>query len=77
MLNATNLESDIIRLSEKHYARLSDINAIEKVYAHPNNADLKVGFPKYKICFGKDAKWDWVLITIEEFEKYLKKYVSE
>lgn len=77
MFSVDNLTSDIIRLSEKHYARLSDINAIEKVYAHPNNADLKAGFPKYKVCFGNGAKWDWVLITIEEFDKYLKKYVSE
>ena len=77
MFCADNLTSDIIRLSENHYARLSDIVAIEKVYAHPNNPTLTTGFPKYEVYFGKDAKWNWILITIEEFEKYVKKYISE
>ena len=77
MFCADNLTSDIIRLSENHYARLSDIVAIEKVYTHPNNPTLTTGFPKYAVYFRKDTKWNWILITIEEFEKYVKKYVNE
>lgn len=76
MLSVDNLNSGIIRLSEDHYARLSDISSIEKVYAHPKNPDFKTGFPKYQVYF-MNSKWDWILITIEEFEKYVKKYVSE
>lgn len=79
MVNHTNgICSDLIQISngkEEIYIRLSDIIGIEKVNHHPDKTEATSGFPKYQIYLSNSV-WKWVLISVENFEKYLKKYVN-
>lgn len=71
-------KSDLIPISDssaEYYIRLSDINGIKKVYSHPNNTDDTKGYPKYQVYL-KDGAWSWVLITVSDFDKYIKPYVN-
>ena len=68
--------SDLIRIAsdDAYFVKLNDINGIKKVYAHPNDANVKKGFPKYQI-FLNCSTWSWVLISVEDFEKYLAPFI--
>lgn len=57
-----------------YFVRISDICAMKKVFSHPNNSDDTNGFPKYQV-FLKNSQWTWVLISIKDFDIYIKPFV--
>lgn len=76
MEEKTNNMSNLVQISEidkEIYVNLNCIRAIEKIDHHPGTNETN-GFPKYQI-FLKDCFWTWVLITIEEFNKFIKPFI--
>ena len=76
------LRSTLIQISDdggsgsEYYVGLNDIGGIKKVYSHPNDSNDKKGFPKYQV-FMRNGVWSWVLITMDEFKKYVKPYINK
>ena len=60
--------------SADYFVRISDICGIKKVFSHPNDSDDKNGYPKYQV-FLKNSQWTWVLVSIEDFNKFIKPFV--
>lgn len=57
-----------------YFVRISDICAVKKVLSHPKDSSDTNGFPKYQV-FLKNSEWTWVLVTIEDFNKFIKPFV--
>ena len=79
MVNHNNgIYSDLIQITtgkDENYIRVSDIIGITKIYHHPDDAEMTKGYPKYQVYLSNSV-WKWIIVTEEEFEKYLKKYVN-
>ena len=70
--------SDLIQITDdenEYHVRLSDICAIKKIYAHPNDSNTTQGYPKYQIFF-KGSEWSWVLISVDEYKRLIRPYVK-
>ena len=79
MIQNNSIKSDLIQIEDnpEYYARLSDIAIVKLVFSHPNDESVTSGFPKYMVQFGSSSPIKWVLIPVEAFEKYLRKYINE
>lgn len=70
--------SDLIRISKEFIVKLQDITNIELVQKHPTTEKTDDTYPKYKISLDKrSSAWNWCLISIKEYEKYLKPFVLD
>lgn len=74
MLDRINPEF-LIRVNEKFVCKVGSITNIELVNKHPDNNSTD-GFPKYKISL-KNSAWNWCLISVQDFEKYLEPIIID
>jgi len=68
--------SDLIRISKDFIVCLSDITNIELINEHPKTNTTSDEYPKYKVNLA-NCGWEWCIITIEDFNKYLKPFVLD
>lgn len=71
-----NEGSDLIRINKEFIVRLSDITNIELINEHPKTKNTGDDYPKYKVNLA-NCGWEWCIITIEDFNKYLKPLVLD
>lgn len=70
--------SNLVRISKDFIVRLQDITNIELVVKHPSTEKADNTYPKYKVSLDKNSSaWNWCLISIADFEKYLKPFVLD
>lgn len=63
----------LLRLRDNFYVNISKIDNIELVDEHPSTNN-PLNPPKYCVRF-KDSYYNWSLISIEDFKKYIEPYI--
>lgn len=63
----------LLRIKDDFYVNISKIDNIELIDTHPSNNN-PLNPPKYCVRF-KDSYYNWSLITIEDFKKYIEPYI--
>jgi len=66
-------DKKIIRIRDSFYINLDEIDCIELVSKHPSD-NSTLNPPKYCIRY-RNSYYNWSLISIEDFKKYLEPYI--
>lgn len=63
----------ILKIRDDFYVNMSKIDNIELIDEHPTS-NSKLDPPKYCIRY-KDSYYNWSLVTIDDFKKYIEPYI--